>query len=48
MVGRLFVKGEGDETFYDNTVRKFGIEEVFQLIEECAPRMRNGLFHSLW
>jgi hypothetical protein len=34
--------------YWPHTVRKFGIEEVFQLIEECAPRMRNGPFHSLW
>jgi hypothetical protein len=26
-----------DETFYDSAVRKFGIEKVFQLIEECLP-----------
>ena len=33
-----FVKGEKcDETFYDSTVTKFGVEKVFQLIEECAP-----------
>ena len=36
-LGRLFVKDEGDETFYDSTVRKFGIEKVFELIEECVP-----------
>jgi hypothetical protein len=37
-LGRLFVKDEEcDETFYDSAVRKFGIEKVFQLIEECAP-----------
>ena len=37
-LGRLFVKDEEcDATFYDSAVRKFGIEKVFQLIEECAP-----------
>jgi hypothetical protein len=37
-LGRLFVKDEKcDETFYDSAVRKFGIEKVFQLIEECPP-----------
>jgi hypothetical protein len=36
-LGRLFVKDEKcDETFYDSAVRKFGIEKVFQLIEECC------------
>jgi hypothetical protein len=37
-LGRLFAKDEEcDETFYDSAVRKFGIEKVFQLIEECVP-----------
>ena len=36
-LGRLFAKDEGDETFYDSAVRKFGIEKVFELIEECVP-----------
>jgi hypothetical protein len=38
-LGRLFVKDdeEYDETFYKSAVRKFGIEKVFQLIEECVP-----------
>ena len=37
-LGCLFVKDEEcDETFYNNAVRKFGIEKVYQLIEECAP-----------
>jgi hypothetical protein len=38
-LGRLFAKDEEegcDETFYDSAVRKFGIEKVFQLIEECC------------
>jgi hypothetical protein len=57
-LGRLFVKDEKcDETFYDSAVRKFGIEKVFQLIEECPPPpwMKNGLiliartpFHYSW
>jgi hypothetical protein len=35
-LGRLFVKDEEcNETFYDSAVRKFGIEKVFQLFEEC-------------
>jgi hypothetical protein len=37
-LGRLFVKDEEcNETLYDSAVRKFGIEKVFQLIEDCAP-----------
>jgi hypothetical protein len=37
-LGRLFLKDEGcDETFYNSAVRKFGIEKVFALIEECFP-----------
>jgi hypothetical protein len=37
-LGRLFLKDEEcNETFYDSAVRKFGIEKVFQLIEECLP-----------
>jgi hypothetical protein len=38
-LGRLFVKEEEcNESFYDSAVRKFGIEKVFQLIEECLPK----------
>jgi hypothetical protein len=33
-LGRLFVKDGCNETFYDSAVRKFGIEKVFQIIEE--------------
>jgi len=37
-LGRLFLKDEEcNETFYDSAVRKFGIEKVFQLIEEYLP-----------
>jgi hypothetical protein len=39
-LGRLFVKDEQEcdgETFYKSAVRKFGVEKVFQVIEECAP-----------
>jgi len=37
-LGRLFLKDEEcNETFYDSAVRKFGIDEVFELIEECLP-----------
>jgi hypothetical protein len=38
-LGRLFVKDEEcNETFYDGAVRKFGIEIVFQLFDECLPK----------
>ena len=33
-LGRLFAKDGCNETFYDSAVRKFGIEKVFQIIEE--------------
>ena len=53
-LGCLFVKEEGDETFFERSLRKFGGDEVSELIEEC-PWMNNGLilliatpFHSLW
>jgi hypothetical protein len=37
-LGRLFAKDRKcDKTFYDSAVRKFGIEKVFALIEECFP-----------
>jgi hypothetical protein len=37
-LGRLFAKDrKRDKTFYDSAVRKFGIEKVFALIEECFP-----------
>ena len=38
-LGRLFVKDEvyDGETFYKSAVRKFDVQKVFQLIEECAP-----------
>ena len=36
-LGCLFVKEEGDETFFERSLRKFGGDEVFELIEECAP-----------
>ncbi len=37
-LGRLFAKDRKcDKTFYDIAVRKFGIEKVFQLIEEFSP-----------
>jgi hypothetical protein len=37
-LGRLFVKdGKCDETFFESSLRKFGGEKVFQLIEECLP-----------
>jgi hypothetical protein len=38
-LGRLFVKDkECNETYYDSAVRKFGIEKVFQLVDECLPK----------
>jgi len=37
-LGRLFAKDGRNETFYDNAVRKFGIEKVFEFpVEECLP-----------
>ena len=37
-LGRLFLKDEeSDETFSESSLRKFGIEKVFPLIEECLP-----------
>jgi hypothetical protein len=38
-LGRLFVKDEEcNETFYNSALRKFGIEKVFQLFDECLPK----------
>jgi hypothetical protein len=38
-LGRLFLKDdeESDETFFESSLRKFGGEKVFQLVEECLP-----------
>jgi hypothetical protein len=38
-LGRLFLKDEeqSDETFFESSLRKFGGEKVFQLMEECLP-----------
>jgi hypothetical protein len=38
-LGRLFLKGEEqcDETFFESSLRKFGGEKMFELIEECLP-----------
>ena len=37
-LGRLFLKDEEcDETFFESSLRKFGGEKVFELIEECLP-----------
>ena len=56
-LGRQFVKGEGDETFYDSAVRKFGmILRIFlNSLKNVPPWTKNGLillmatpFHSLW
>jgi hypothetical protein len=39
-LGRIFLKDEEeqcDETFFESSLRKFGGEKVFELIEECLP-----------
>jgi hypothetical protein len=39
-LGRLFLKDEEEqceETFFESSLRKFGSEKVFALIEECIP-----------
>jgi outer membrane protein assembly factor BamB len=39
-LGRIFLKEEEeecDETFFESSLRKFGGEKVFKLIEECLP-----------
>jgi len=39
-LGRLFLKDEEeecDETFFESSLRKFGGDKVFELIEECFP-----------
>jgi hypothetical protein len=38
-LGRLFLKDEEecDETFLESSIRKFGGDKVFKLIEECLP-----------
>jgi len=39
-LGRLFLKDEEeecDETFFESSLRKFGRDKVFELIEECPP-----------
>ena len=38
-LGQLFVKDdeERDETFFESSLRKFGGEKVFKVIEECLP-----------
>jgi len=39
-LGRLFLKDEEeecDESFFESSLRKFGDDKVFQLIEECLP-----------
>jgi hypothetical protein len=40
-LGRLFLKQDEeeqcDETFFESSLRKFGGDKVFQLIEECLP-----------
>ena len=37
-LGSLFLKDEEcDETFFESSLRKFGGDKVFELIEECLP-----------
>jgi hypothetical protein len=38
-LGRLFLKDEEqcDETFFESSLRKFGGDKVFEIIEECLP-----------
>jgi hypothetical protein len=38
-LGHLFLKDEEqcDETFFESSLRKFGGDKVFELIEECLP-----------
>jgi hypothetical protein len=37
-LGHLFLKDEEcDKTFFESSLRKFGGEKVFELIEECLP-----------
>ena len=36
-LGHLFVKNSHGKTFYECGVTKFGIDKVFQAIEECVP-----------
>ena len=38
-LGRLFLKDEEecDKTFFESSLRKFGGDKVFELIEECLP-----------
>jgi hypothetical protein len=39
-LGRLFLKDEKeecDEIFFESSLRKFGGDKVFELIEECLP-----------
>jgi hypothetical protein len=39
LLGRLFLAmdEECDETFFESSLRKFGIDKVFERIEECLP-----------
>jgi hypothetical protein len=48
-LGRIFLKDEEkcDETFFESSLRKFGGDKVFELIEECPPWMQNGLAHIM-
>ena len=45
-LGRLFLKDEEeecDETFFESSLRKFGGDKVFELIEECLPSHNGNL-----
>jgi hypothetical protein len=41
-LGYLFVKNSHGKTFYGCGVTKFGIDKVFQAIEECVPSLDAG------
>jgi hypothetical protein len=46
----LFLKDEeeGDETFFESSLRKFGGDKVFELIEEYLPLDAEWAGHSWW
>jgi hypothetical protein len=39
LLGRIFLKDEEqcEETFFESSLRKFGGDKFFELIEECLP-----------
>jgi hypothetical protein len=48
--GRIFLKDEEqcDETFFESSLRKFGGDKVFELIEEYLPLDAEWAGHSWW